>query len=120
MIKPVFEERRGAVRAKRILSVEYRLHKSKIRNFDKSWHLSMTEDMSTSGLAFMTEHGYRMGDILELHVVMAGILDIFNGYGTVVRCEKKKTGVFYRVAVKFSDLRARRKIRPTKVTAKRK
>ena len=111
MIKTTFEERRQAVRAKRILSIKYRLHKSKYKINNRTWHLSTTEDMSAVGLAFTTEEAYQPDDVLELHVVMSGVLDIFNGYGTVVRCEKKEFGVFYKVAVKFSDLKEKRRIK---------
>ena len=104
MVKPLAADRRRAVRAKRILSIQYRLMKSKLRrrDADTNWHLSTTHDMSFLGLSFLSDVPFQMEDILELHVVMSGILDIFKGYGQVVRVEKKETGAFYLIAVKFT------------------
>lgn len=102
MIQSKFDDRRAAIRAKRILTI---YHRRAAGGGSSSWHLSTTEDMSTLGLAFTTEEGYTAGDILELRVVMSGVLDIFNGYARVVRSEKKWEDC-YKVAVKFSDLKA--------------
>jgi c-di-GMP-binding flagellar brake protein YcgR len=104
MVKAVSnKERRGFVRAKRVLSIQYRLAKSKRKNTDSKWHLSMTQDMSLGGLAFYTDMDLRADDVIELHVVMSGVLDIFNGYAKVLRVEKKKTGAYALIAVKFVD-----------------
>ena len=97
------EERRQAVRAKRILSIQYRLAKSKSKDSDKSWHLSTTYDMSVLGLSFLSEVPYSVDDILELHVVMSGVLDIFKGSGKVVRVDRKESAAFYLIAVKFIE-----------------
>ena len=97
------DDRRDWVRAKRILSIQYRLVKSKLKKFDDSWSLSMTEDMSVGGLSFYTEREFRIDDVLDLHVVMSGILDIYNGLGTVVRVTKKKTGAHFLIGIKFND-----------------
>ena len=102
MVK-ISTERRQAIRAKRVLSIQYRLLKSRSVILDKSWHLSTTQDMSIGGLTFYTECEYRIGDIVELHVVMSGVLDIFSGSARVLRIEKKKNGAFQLVAVKFIE-----------------
>jgi c-di-GMP-binding flagellar brake protein YcgR len=101
MVKQAFENRRTAVRAQRILSIQYRVVKTKTRNADKHWHLSTTHDMSATGLSFLSDIEYRIDDILEMHVVMSGVLDVFKGYGQVVRIDKKDTGSFCFVALKF-------------------
>ncbi len=94
-------DRRGSIRAKRILSIEYRLIKSQRKNADKSWRLSTTDNMSVGGLAFYTECEYRAGDLLQIRVVMSGVLDIFNGYGKVVRVDRKRTGSYFLIGLKF-------------------
>jgi len=103
MVKSVIKERRNAIRAKRVLSIEYRLIKSKLKKFDGEWHLSTTENMSTNGIGFYTEYEYRVGDILEMNVIMSGILDIFKGLGEVVRVEKKKTGSYFFIALNLTE-----------------
>jgi len=107
--KEAIDRRRG-IRAKRILSIRHRLHKRRGKVFNDEWHLSTTEDMSTSGLLFLTSWAYLPGDLVELHVVMSGILDIFRGYGKVVRVQKKEMGVLYLVAIEYFALKS--KIRP--------
>lgn len=103
MVKQSVEERRQAIRAKRILSIQYRLSKSKVKDSDKSWHLSTTYDMSVLGLSFLSEVPFYVNDLLELHVVMSGVLDIFKGVGKVVRVERKENAAFYMIAVKFTE-----------------
>jgi hypothetical protein len=102
MVKQSIQERRQALRAKRILSIQYRIIKSRAKEFDKRWHLSTTYDMSYLGLAFLSDIPVMVDDILELNVVMSGILDVFKGFGKVVRIDKKETGVFYLVAIEFA------------------
>ena len=101
MVKQAVEERRAAIRAQRILSIQYRVVQTKARNADKHWHLSTTHDMSATGLSFLSDIAYRIDDVLELHVVMSGVLDVFKGYGQVVRIDKKDTGSFCFIAVRF-------------------
>ncbi len=48
------------------------------------------------------------GDIVELQVVMSGVLDIFNGFGKVIRATRNKGG-YYQVGVKYVDLKSRRR-----------
>lgn len=100
MVKSIVKERRNWPRAKRILSIEYRLFKSR-RQTNRSWHLSTTDNVSAEGLAFYSDHQYRLGDILELRVVMSGVLDIFNGRGEVIRVDQKRMGACFFVAVRF-------------------
>ena len=88
--------------------------KSRYKDGDTQWHLSTTHDMSLLGLAFLSDVPYAIDDALELHVVMSGILDIYKGYGKVVRVERKTTGAFYLIAVKFVDSRVVKKTRKAK------
>jgi hypothetical protein len=101
MVKQILEDRRSAIRAQRILSIQYRVVDTKTRGADRHWHLSTTHDMSATGLSFLSDIVYGIDDTLELHVVMSGVLDVFKGYGQVVRIDKKDTGSFCFVAVKF-------------------
>ncbi len=117
MVKQSIEERRSGIRAKRILSIQYRLVKSKAKNRDSSWQLSTTEDMSISGLAFLSAQSFTPGDILEVQVVMSGVLDIYTGLARVVRTERKQTAAYYLVGVKFLGTKA--KLRSAKSYAPR-
>ena len=103
MVKAHTSERRQWIRAKRVLSIEFRLIKTKRKDRDYSWHLSTTRDMSVGGVGFYSDIEYKVGDILEIHMVMSGILDIFRGIGKVVRVERKKTSAHYLIAVKLLD-----------------
>jgi len=107
-----FDERRDSIRAKRIITVRHRLVKHNNRKTDSMWQLATTENMSLSGLLFVSALAYHLGDIVELQVVMSGVLDIFNGYGKVVRVSHKKGG-HYHVGVKYVDLKPKRH-RPAK------
>ncbi len=109
MVKQLIGDRRNATRAKRILSIQFRLTKSRYKDGDTLWHLSTTQDMSIMGLSFLSEVHYYIDDILELHVVMSGILDIYKGYGKVIHVQKKETGVFYLIGVKFFENKALRR-----------
>lgn len=106
--KKSFEDRRDSVRAKRIITVRHRLIKHKNRKVNSMWQLSTTENMSLSGLLFVSALVYHPGDIIELQVVMSGVLDIFNGYGKVVRVSLNKGG-YYQVAVKYVNLKPKRR-----------
>ena len=121
MVKQSLAEKRQAVRAKRILSIQFRIVKSRIKNYDSMWHLSTTHDMSLSGISFLSDIPVHLDDIIELQVVMSGILDICKGFGQVVRVEKKVTGAYYMVAVKFveSPCKKNRKTASLKVPANR-
>lgn len=101
MVKQSVEERRNGIRAKRVLSIQYRLSKTKTKNRDFAWYLSTTQDMSISGLSFLSEKPFSSDDILELKVVMSGVLDIFSGTAKVVRCTRNPGAAYYFVGVKF-------------------
>ncbi|OGX34351.1 MAG: hypothetical protein A3C36_07580 [Omnitrophica WOR_2 bacterium RIFCSPHIGHO2_02_FULL_52_10] len=103
MVKQVVQERRGHMRAKRVLSIQYRLVKSQRKDADHDWLLSTTQDMSPEGLSFYTDREYVKGDILDIHVVMSGVLDVFKGCGEVVRVERKESGACVLAAVRFMD-----------------
>jgi len=117
ILKQFTLERRRAARAKRIISIQFRLHQSKAKGGDKAWYISNTHDMSSSGLSFLSDVAYKIDDVLELNVVMSGMLDIFQGFGKVVRVEKKAKGGFFLVALKFI---ARPRVAKTKATSPRK
>jgi len=106
-----FEERRDSVRAKRIITVRHRLVKRNNRKVNSIWQLAATENMSLSGLLFVSALAYQPGDIIELQIVMSGVLDIFNGYGKVIRTSRNKGG-YYQIGVKYVDLKSKR--RPAK------
>jgi hypothetical protein len=104
-----FEERRDSIRAKRIITVRHRLVKHNGRKVtDSMWQLATTENMSLSGLLFVSGLVYHPGDIVELQVVMSGVLDIFNGFGKVMRASRNKGG-YYQIGVKYVDLKSRRR-----------
>jgi len=107
MVKQGIKERRSSVRAKRVLSIEFQLVRSKRKTANKTSYLSTTEDMSLGGVSFYTDEAYRLNDVLFVHIVMSGVLDIFKGEGKVVRIEKNKTGSYHLVAVKFLDAKSR-------------
>jgi hypothetical protein len=105
------EERRDSVRAKRIITVRHRLVEHNGKKTESLWQLSTTENMSLSGLLFASALHYHLGDVVELQVVMSGVLDIFNGYGKVMRTTRNKGG-YYHVGVKYVDLKIKK--RPAK------
>lgn len=97
-------ERRRAIRARRVLSIQFRLIKSRGRAVaDSHWHLSTTQDMSAVGISFLSEVPFRLTDVLELHMVLSGVIDIYKGSGKVVRVEEKVPGRSYLVAVQFTE-----------------
>jgi len=109
MVRPIGLERRSSIRAKRVLSIQYRLLRSTKKNIDSSWHLSTTQDMSLGGLSFITDIEFKKSDVIELHVVMSGILDIFNGEAKIVRVAKRKTANYFVVGVKFMNTPIKRR-----------
>jgi len=106
-----FEDRRDSVRSKRIITVRHRLVRHNNRKVISMWQLAATENMSLSGLLFVSALAYHPGDVIELQVVMSGVLDIFNGYGKVIRLSRTKSG-YYHIAVKYVNLKSKR--RPAK------
>jgi len=67
--------------------------------------------MSLSCLLFVSALEYHPNDIVELQVIMSGVLDIFNGFGKVIRVSRNKGG-YYKIAVKYVELKSKR--RPAK------
>ncbi len=112
------EERRDSLRARRIVTVKHRLVEHKGRSVSKPWQLSTTEDMSLSGLLFVSPFAYEKEDLIEVEVIMSGILDIFKGYGQVVRSIQHKSG-YYHVAIKYTDLKPRPRTRSAKSVLKK-
>ncbi len=108
-----YEDRRDSVRAQRIITVRHRLAKHKGHKKISPWQISVSENMSLSGLLFVSAIAYQKGDLLEIEVVMSGILDIFNGYGEVVRMTHHRGG-HYLVAIKYVDLKTKPKTRSAK------
>ena len=101
-----FKERRDSIRIKRIIAIHHRRIKHNNRKVNSMWQLAVTENMSLSGLLFVSALVYQPGDIIELRVVMSGVLDIFNGFGKVIRAIPNKGG-YYQVGVKYVDLKAK-------------
>ena len=101
-------DRRMSVRARRIVTVRHRLFKRSGRKSDGDWMLSTTENMSATGLLFNSPVMYKLNDVVEVQVVMSGILDIFNGFGKVVRVETKRGGYYY-IAVHYVGLKPHRR-----------
>ncbi|MBU0468519.1 MAG: PilZ domain-containing protein [Candidatus Omnitrophica bacterium] len=95
------QERRYCPRAKRIMSIEYRLVTTKRASADKNWHLSITQDMSCNGLTFYSEQELKKDEILDVNVIMSGILEIYKGQCKVVRVERKNTGANFLTAITF-------------------
>ena len=100
------KERRRHIRAKRALTIEHRLYKRNGNLVDGIWQFSLTCNMSIAGILFSSEIPYRSGDILQIRVVMSG-LDVFRGYGRVVRTEETRSKGNYRIAVSFIDENSR-------------
>lgn len=111
-----FENRRDSIRAARIVTVRHRLVRHKGRKVSSPWQISMTENMSVSGLLFVSAINYEQDDTVEVEVVMSGMLDLFKGYGQVVRSILKEGG-YYHVALKYVDLKEAPKVK--KRSAKR-
>ena len=105
-----YEERRESIRAKRIVTVHHRLSKHKGRAAKSTWQVSMTENMSYTGLLFVSAIGYEAGDIVEVEVIMSGVLDIFKGFGKVIR-QKKRKGGFFEIAIQYVDLKLKSNIK---------
>ncbi len=119
MPKKSGNERRHFIRAKRVLSIQYRLSSTTKRSTTKKWNLSVTQNMSVGGLLFYSDKEYKEGDILDIHVIMSGVLDIFKGKAKIVRNEKKKTGANFLIAVKYIDKKLSSRKLKTYTTKKR-
>ena len=95
------QERRRHTRVTRALAIQFRLKKGRRKADDTdTWHLSLTTDMSASGIAFESSIPFSVDDVVELHVVMSGVLDVVKAEGRVVRVEEKSAGL-YTIAVEL-------------------
>ena len=119
MHKQNFNERRDGVRVKRIVTVRHRLHKRDNKTREDIWQLATTQDMSYSGLLFMSVLPYKINDTVELQVVMSGVLYLFNGYGRVIRVSGNDKDS-YQIAVKYVDLKSRHRDAKSLIAANRK
>ncbi len=102
------EDRRHGVRVKRVIAIRHRLYKRNRKISEGEWTLSTTEDMSISGILFVSPNEYKSDDIIQLEVKLSGILDIFNGYAKVVRVVEKKRPKLHHIAVTFVNIKPRR------------
>jgi len=107
MVSKEIIDRRKGIRAKRIITIRHRLAKRGGKKVKRDWSLSVTENMSISGLLFLSPEEYKKGDVLELQVVMSGVLDIFNGFAEVVRIDKKRSKEY--VAVKYVEVKQKKR-----------
>ncbi len=96
-------ERRKHPRVKRVLCIHHRMHRPHTRFAEDSWHwhLSDTDNMSAGGLLFHSDVQYKIGDIIELKIVVSGVLDIYDGLAEVLRIENSKKPKIFPTAVKF-------------------
>jgi len=95
-------ERRRHERVNRALALQFRIKKSKQKGADTdNWHLSLTIDMSAGGIAFESPFALMIGDRLELHVVVSGVVEVVKAEGKVVRIEEVRPGELYTVAVEL-------------------
>ena len=99
-------ERRGAVRANRVVAIRHRLHKVSRRVSPAEWGLSTTRNMSVTGVLFLSDRPYKVGDMIELTVTMSGVIDIIKGFARVVRVAERGPHAFD-VAVQMQEPKAR-------------
>ena len=97
-------ERRRASRADRVVAISHRLIKRGRSKEFAQWSLSSTKNMSVTGILFLSETPYKVGDIVEVHVTMSGIIDIVKGFAQVVRVQMK-TRHSYHVAIHFIEMK---------------
>lgn len=119
MVKQNITERRGSLRAKHVLSIQHRLISKDKNDEYVLWQLSTTQDISITGLKFLTEREYKVNDTLDLYVVMSGILEIFKGRAKVVRVERKKNVATGYVAVKYQTKHLKRPKKSTQNPSKK-
>ena len=96
------QDRRRHERVQRALAIQFRIKKTKQKGADTdTWHLSLTTDMSANGIAFESPFPVLIGDRLELHVVVSGVVDVVKAEGKVVRVEEMKEDEIYMVAAEL-------------------
>ena len=104
MAPQVINERRRAKRAQRTLSLQFRVvnpRQPSAPDESAGWINSTTHDMSVIGLSFVSPKSLQVGDVIELHVVMAGILDIHKGLARVVRVDDHWNGRQHLIACEY-------------------
>ena len=106
-----FVDRREGVRANRVVAVKHRLVKRSGKKQPGVWSLSSTKNMSVSGLLFMSPVPYKLGDMIELEVVISGVIEIYNGLAKVIRIHES-SGRSFDVAAKYVEVAFKR--RPAK------
>ncbi len=100
------QERRRYERVDRHLSIRHRLHKRSKKIFKEPWMLSTTENMSYNGILFNSTVVYKKDDLLEIEVNLSGMIDVFRGFGKVVRIEKVSSAQ-NTIAVKLVGLKGK-------------
>lgn len=78
-------ERRLSARASRVVAIEHRLLFRNTKKAETSWSLSTTRNMSFTGLLFLSSVPYKIGDLVDVSVVISGVIDIVKGPAEVVR-----------------------------------
>ena len=116
MIKNSIAERRRSIRAERILNIRHRLYRRGEKTFNGPAYISFTQNMSHNGILFHSSAPYQVGDVVEVEVVLSGVLDIFRGYGKVVRVDKRPSRPVYSVAIQLIDFK--KKSRPSNQQSK--
>lgn len=102
--KKTDQERRGSVRADRVVAIRHRLHQAAVKKSEDHWGLSTTKNMSLTGLLFWSESPYKIGDIVEVSVTMSALIDIFQGFAEVVRVVERSASS-YDIAVRFVQMK---------------
>jgi hypothetical protein len=101
----IIKERRKGERVDRVIAIQHRLVKRGATKAKAVWSLSSTRNMSHSGLLFLSSEPYKVGDMIELEIVLADMIDIYKGPAKVVRvraieAEQYAVGAQY-IHVKF-------------------
>ncbi len=95
-----FDDRRQALRANRVVAIKHRLIQRNAKKSEGSWSLSTTRNMSYNGILFLSDTSYKVGDIVEVSVVISGVIDVVKGNAKVVRFQENGDTSFD-VAVKL-------------------
>ncbi len=104
--KVEYSEKRGSPRANRVVAIKHRLLKTSSKKVEAEWSLSLTKNMSVTGLLFLSNVPYKTGDVIELNVTMSGVIDIVKGHAQVMRVHENGSHSFD-VAVKLVELKPR-------------
>ena len=102
MVRAKIPERRKFPRTKHVLCIYHRLYKRKGKLAQSHWNSSITENMSLGGVLFASNVHYQLNDLLQLKVFMSGALNVFEGYGKVVRIDHRRVISIYKTAICFA------------------